>query len=165
MMHSLQKNKFSLSYDTVNQEKTLMKKYKKTDKLLDILKKSPTIDDYIENETDNLIHMTLSEYLNKILSDKNLKTSDLVKLTGLDRTYTYQIVSGRKTPSRDKVIAICIALNMSFKDTQQLLKATGYPILYARFQRDSIIIFAFQHSASLTDTNELLFDYGFDTLV
>ena len=116
------------------------------------------------NENDNLVNMTLSEYLNKILSDRNLKTSDLVKLTGLDRTYTYQIMSGRKNPSRDKVIAICFALNMSFEDTQQLLKATGYPILYARFQRDSIIIFALQHNASLTDTNELLYDYNFDTL-
>lgn len=102
--------------------------------------------------------------MNKILSDRKLKTSDLVKLTGLDRTYTYQIMSGRKKPSRDKVIAICFALNMSFEDTQQLLKATGYPILYARFQRDSIIIFALQHNASLTDTNELLYDYNFDTL-
>lgn len=141
-----------------------MNNYKKTDKLLDILKKSPTVDDYIENENDNLVNMTLSEYLNKILSDRNLKTSDLVKLTGLDRTYTYQIISGRKNPSRDKVIAICFSLNMSFEDTQQLLKATGYPILYARFQRDSIIIFALQHNASLTDTNELLYDYNFDTL-
>ena len=141
-----------------------MKNYKKTDKLLDILKKSPTVDDYIENENNNLVNMTLSEYLNKILSDRKLKTSDLVKLTGLDRTYTYQIMSGRKKPSRDKVIAICFALNMSFEDTQQLLKATGYPILYARFQRDSIIIFALQHNASLTDTNELLYDYNFDTL-
>lgn len=61
-----------------------MNNYKKTDKLLDILKKSPTVDDYIENENDNLVNMTLSEYLNKILSDRNLKTSDLVKLTGLD---------------------------------------------------------------------------------
>ena len=104
-------------------EITYMNNYKKTDKLLDIL------DDYIENENDNLVNMTLSEYLNKILSDRNLKTSDLVKLTGLDRTYTYQIMSGRKNPSRDKVIAICFALNMSFEDTQQLLKATGYPIL------------------------------------
>ncbi len=95
-----------------------MKNYKKTDKLLDILKKSPTVDDYIENENDNLVNMTLSEYLNKILSDRKLKTSDLVKLTGLDRTYTYQIMSGRKKPSRDKVIAICFALNMSFEDTQ-----------------------------------------------
>lgn len=55
-----------------------MNNYKKTDKLLDILKKSPTVDDYIENENDNLVNMTLSEYLNKILSDRNLKTSDLV---------------------------------------------------------------------------------------
>ena len=53
-----------------------MKNYKKTDKLLDILKKSPTVDDYIENENDNLVNMTLSEYLNKILSDRNLKTKN-----------------------------------------------------------------------------------------
>ena len=105
-----------------------MNNYKKTDKLLDILKKSPTVDDYIENENDNLVNMTLSEYLNKILSDRNLKTSDLVKLTGLDRTYTYQIMSGRKNPSRDKVIAICFALNMSFEDTLDYYKDLKGPM-------------------------------------
>lgn len=137
---------------------------KSTQELLEILKQTPQIDDYIENEENNMVQMELHQYLQILLEKKQLSSSQLIKRSGLDRTYTYQILSGKKTPSRDKVLAICFALELSFEETQNLLKATGYPILYARIKKDSILIFALQHQTSLTDANELLFDFGYDTL-
>lgn len=59
---------------------------------------------------------------------------------------------------------MCFALKLSFEEVQNLLKATGYPILYARINRDSIIIFALQHDITLTDTNELLFSMECDII-
>lgn len=137
---------------------------KSTQELLEILKQTSQIDDYIENEENNLVQMELHQYLQILLEKKQLSSSQLIKRSGLDRTYTYQILSGKKTPSRDKVLAICFSLELSFEETQNLLKATGYPILYARIKKDSILIFALQHKTSLTDANELLFDFGYDTL-
>jgi len=55
-------------------------------------------------------------------------------------------------------------MKLSFEEIQALLKATGYPILYARISRDSIIIFALQHNITLTDTNELFFDSGYSLI-
>lgn len=138
---------------------------KSTQELLEILKQAPQIDDYIEKEEDNMVQMELYQYLQNLLEKKQLSPSQLITLSGLDRTYTYQILSGKKNPSRDKVLAISFAMGLSFEETQSLLKATGYPILYARLKRDSILIFALQHKVTLTDVNELLFDFKFDTLV
>lgn len=134
---------------------------KKTADLLEILKGVVQPGDYIEKEEDNLVKMELHEYIQNILKTKGVSSGQLIKNSGLDRTYTYQILSGAKKPSRDKVLAICFTLKLSFEEIQYLLKATGYPILYARMKRDSIIIFALQHNLTLTDTNEMLFDFGY----
>ncbi len=137
---------------------------KKTQELLDILKGVAQPGDYIEKEEDNLVKMKLHEYINNYLEDKGISKGQLIKNSGLDRTYTYQILSGDKKPSRDKVLAMCFALNLSFEEVQNLLKATGYPILYARINRDSIIIFALQNNITLTDANELLFNMECDII-
>lgn len=139
---------------------------KSTQELLKLLNEAPQISDYIENEADNMVQQTsLCAYLNVLLEEKQVDKSKMIRLSGLDRTYTYQILSGiKKNPNRDKVLAICFALKLSFEETQNLLKATKYPILYARIKKDSIIIFALQHNVALTDVNEMLYDFGFDTL-
>lgn len=139
---------------------------KSTQELLKLLNTAPHFSDYIENEEDNLIKQTsLCQYLNTLLDEKNITKSQMIKLSGLDRTYAYQILSGnRKNPDRDKVLAICFSLKLSFEETQNLLKSTGYPILYARIKKDSILIFALQHKLTLADVNEILYDFDFNTL-
>lgn len=132
---------------------------KTTGELLELLKKSSNASSYIENATDDLIQqIPLSDYLSEIMDSKQISRSDIVHRSGLDRGYVYEILSGKKTPSRDKVLAICFAAPFSADETQQLLKSTGYPTLYARIERDSIILFALEYSLSLTDANELLYE-------
>ena len=123
---------------------------KSTQELLDILKNTPAFSNYAEQEEAELIEVSLSDYLNR--------------KSGLDRTYCYQIFDGRKRPSRDKVLALCFAMDLSFTEVQQLLKATGYPILYARMERDSAIIFCLQRNCALSDANELLYELGYEGL-
>lgn len=106
-------------------------------------------------------NIPLCQYLEQILIRKNLKKSDVIRLSGLDRKYCYEIFAGTKSPSRDKVLALCFAVQLSDSETMQLLKSTGYPQLYARIERDSVILFALQHNLSLTDANELLFELNY----
>lgn len=101
---------------------------KSTQELLDILKNTPSFSNYTEQEEAELIEVSLSDYLNRLIQEKNQDLPSLIRKSGLDRTYCYQIFDGRKRPSRDKVLALCFAMNLSFTEVQQLLKATGYPI-------------------------------------
>lgn len=132
---------------------------KTTTELLELLKKSSDITTYIKQASEDFISPgTLKEHLDKFLTEKNLKKSDICRLSGLERKYVYDIFAGRRIPSRDKLLAICFAMQLTIDEIQQLLKATNYPPLYARLERDSIILFALQHHLNLTDTNELLYD-------
>lgn len=138
---------------------------KTTQELLEILKHTPSITDYLEQEPENLSTAPLHELLKEKLNKKGLSSGELAKLAGIDRVYTYQILAGQKTPSRDKVLALCMALRLPLEETQDLLKRTGYPPLYPRIEKDSILIFAFQRGLSIIDTNELLYEMGIQKLL
>ena len=138
---------------------------KTTEELLDLLKKSPSASSYMEQAADNLIHqIPLSEYLTKLIEEKNLKKGNLIRLSGLDKGYVYDILAGKKNPSRDKVLALCFALSLSADETQKLLKSTGYAPLYVRMERDSVILFGLEHTLSVMEVNELLYEMKHDLL-
>jgi DNA-binding phage protein len=138
---------------------------KTTTELLSIMKHSTNISNYLESVSDDFIEkMPLCNYLSDILEEKNIKKSAVIQKSGLDRGYCYDIFSGSKTPSRDKVLAICFALELSPAEVQQLLKYTEYPQLYAKIERDSVILFALEHKLSLSEVNELLYEMKLDLL-
>lgn len=135
---------------------------KSTGELLELLKKSSNAASYMENASNDLIKkIPLAEYLTALIASRTVSKSDLIRRSGLDRGYVYDILSGKKTPSRDKVLAICYALPLTADETQQLLKSTGYASLYARIERDSILLFGLEHRLSLTDMNELLYEMNY----
>lgn len=82
----------------------------------------------------------------------------------LDRAYVYQIFSGDKTPSRDKLIAVAFGLKLSDDETQQMLKLSGNRALYAKDQRDAVILFALHHKKTILEANDLLFELGLAVL-
>lgn len=138
---------------------------KRTDELLEILKKKTDIDSFIEEHEDEFENKSLSQLLNEILCDCGIEKAEVVRRSNLDKTYAYQMFSGIKSnPSRDKIIMLCIAMNATLKDVQTLLQKAEYPSLYPRKRRDSALIFAFEQHLSLIETNELLYDIKEDIL-
>lgn len=135
-----------------------------TEELLNILKNTSDINTYLSKENDNVDSISLLEYLKNLCSEKNLSPAKCIKLSGLDRNYAYQIFSGSKKPARDKVLALCFGFSLTLDEIQSLLKTTGYPILYAKNKRDSIIIFAVQRGYFIRDVNELLYEIGMELI-
>lgn len=70
--------------------------------------------------------------------------------------YVYEIFSGKKVPSRDSVICLCFALEMEPQEISLLLKHTGYPPLYPRSRRDSVILFAAKRHKTVIELDEML---------
>ncbi len=104
----------------------------------------------------------LLEFLSNLCKQRSFSPAQCIKRSGLDRTYAYQIFSGTKRPARDKVLALCFGLSLSLDEMQSLLKTTGYPILYAKNKRDSVIIFAVQRGYSIIEVNGLLYEMGME---
>lgn len=78
----------------------------------------------------------------------------------MNEIYAYQIISGARRPSRDKLLCLCIAMRATLEETQDLLIHGGFAPLYVCSQRNSIIIFAISHKETILQVNSNLYDHG-----
>lgn len=139
---------------------------KTTDELLNILKNEDEIESYIDNNSEDLIDLTLSDYLKDMLNKYDIARNEAINNSALDQIYGYQIFSGtKKKPSRDKLIQLIFGMGLNITDAQRLLKIAGVNELYPRVKRDSIIIFALNKKISITQCDELLFELGEETVL
>lgn len=100
------------------------------------------------------------EQLQHYLGEKNLSRSEVIARSGLNDIYAHQILSGKRRPSRDKLLCLCFGLELNARQVQTLLRNCGYAELYARNRRDSIILFALFKGLNLLDLNEKLYESG-----
>ena len=133
---------------------------KSTDELSHEIKAARNIEDYLNKNKEHMIMTDLSEHLNMLLSLKKLTKADVVRASLLDRTYVYKIFAGEKNPTRDKLIALAFGLHLSDLETQKMLKLSGNRELYARDERDALILFSLQRNKTVFEVNELLIDHG-----
>lgn len=128
------------------------------------IKAATDIEDFLTKNKNQMLTCSLSEHLNKLLSQKGINRADVVRGSLLDRAYVYQIFSGEKTPSRDKLIAIAFGLCLSDEEAQKMLKLSGNRELYARDERDAVILFALQRKKNILEVNDLLSIHRLRTL-
>lgn len=134
-----------------------------TEELLDELVSSPNPDEFIEKY--NLEKRSLSEYLQKLLEEKGLVRSEVIKEALLDNTYGYELFTGgKKHPGRNKILQIAFAMHLSLRETERLLQAAGVNKLYPKNKRDVTIIFALNKKYSLQQVNEMLFSKDEETI-
>ena len=122
------------------------------------------IEDFLAENQKYMLGMALFEYLMLLLQQKRLRRADVVRDSGLEKAYVYQIFDGKKRPSRDKLIAIAFGLHLNAEETQRMLKLGGWSELYPRVERDAVILFAIQRGKDIAATNDLLYNNGFPTL-
>lgn len=138
---------------------------KSTEELLEILKNKKSINDYFEEEIDELVFSSLAEYLELLINEKKLKKSEVILKSNLDKNYAYQIFNGNKiNPSRNKILMLAFGMSLSVGEARKLLKVACVSDLYARSPRDSIIIYCLNKQLSLIDANEYLNDYNLELL-
>ncbi len=139
---------------------------KSTDELMNILKSKKSVDEYFSENDDEIFFGALSDLINYYIATKKLEKSEVVRKSGMNRGYCYEILSGKKEKniSRDKVIMICFGLGLSIEESEQLLKKSGYNPLYSRDTRDSIIAFSLKEGIGIIDTNIKLSEYNLEIL-
>ena len=68
------------------------------------------------------------------------------------------VPSGRRKPSRNRLLCLCFGLEASVEETQELLKLCGMAQLYPKLKRDAIIYYGLLHGLKLFEINDKLFD-------
>lgn len=133
---------------------------KSTDELLKVLQQVSTTSElsaYNAVTQQQTPAKPFHEYITDVMQEKKLTASQLIQSSQIPRTYGYQILSGTKNPGRDKVLSLCLALNMPLEDTQRALLLANEGALYPKNRRDAVIIFALNKKFSVMETNELLY--------
>lgn len=133
-----------------------------TEELLQELLSRPNVDSFLDDKA--LGNKTLRDALEGFIRNKGLAKADVIHKTNLNETHAYQIFSGDRGASRNKVLQIALAMNLDLRQTNQLLHSAGVSSLYCKNRRDAIIIFCIDKSYTLQQTDETLYKFGEATL-
>ena len=130
---------------------------KDTAELQNELRTAKGLEGFLVDNQKDFRQYTLAEYLQKLLDEKQLSKMEVIANSRLERLYAYHIFAGRKkNPSRQKVIALALAMGLTPEETQYLLYYAGAEQLYVRNPWDSILWFALDHHMTVVDTNIML---------
>ena len=71
--------------------------------------------------------ITFREYLARQIEERKIDRAEVVRRSGISTNYVYNILSGaRGNPGRDKVLALCIASEMTYRQTRRALEICGH---------------------------------------
>lgn len=127
-----------------------------TDDLLKKLKNSKNIQAFFDENEDKFIKETPLSFLNHIINTKNMTVAQVAKISG-STEYVYKVFNGTRKPSRNIIIAIAFGVELSFEETQLLLRISKQAILDSRDKRDSIIIYGLMNRLSIYEVDDLLY--------
>ena len=115
------------------------------------------INDFIDKNKDK---NTFQTKLFKYIDDKNLKDSDVYNKVNIDRRLFSKIRSDiNYHPSKETVILLGIALELSEREIEDLLESASYS-LPKNTTYDLIIRFCFkEHIYNINQINEFLYDH------
>lgn len=136
---------------------------KDTDALLHSLKKAENFQTALSETRDHTIDQTLKGYLNTWLLNKKITKSTVLKKAGITEATGYQYFDGKRNPSREKVIALAIGLDLLLEETNELMKKTGYAQLYPKHPWDAIVIYGITHHLTITEIDDLLYSESLKT--
>lgn len=83
--------------------------------------------------------------INRYLTDRKLSHAEVIRRLNVERSYGYQLLNGRRCPTREQVIRMGLLFGLDFEEMQRFLKTAGKPVLYVRNLVDARVIYAVEH--------------------
>lgn len=132
---------------------------------LEKIKEDKEADEFVKNHSRRE-PMDFHQYINEQIGKKDVAMPVVCQRSGISRNYFYNIINGHTLrPGRDKVIALCIGVGMTYSEVQRGLELAGLAPLYPKDERDVRIAVAINKGAKdVSDINFLLDEYGLKTL-
>lgn len=137
---------------------------KTTSDLRQELMEDNSIDTYLQGNAALFVNQDVVALLTGLYEQKHLTKAALARRAGMSEVYLHQVFAGRRNPSRDRLLCLCIGLEATVEETQQLLRQAGYAQLYPRVRRDAIILHAIAHGIALPLVNDKLYEENEKTL-
>lgn len=137
---------------------------KPTDEMMDKLLQSNNIETYLKENQQYFVDLKVCDFLSEYIKTKKLTKSHIIKKAEISEIFGFQVLSGTRNPSRNTLLSLCIAMEMSLGEIQSALKIAEFAPLYPKSKRDSIIISGIANGDGVCDINNKLFDNNEETL-
>lgn len=96
--------------------------------------------------------------INKYIVEKNVLHKDIIRALNVERSYGYQLLNGKRTPTRNQIVRIALILKLNFDQVQRLLKTAKKDVLYPRNMTDAKIIYALEHDMDYESACEFIWN-------
>ena len=127
---------------------------KPTDDLQNELMSEPSFDSYMNENRPFFSQQSVAELLTALYEQQDISKAALARKAGMSEVYLHQVFAGRRNPSRDRLLCLCVGLGVTLEETQ----------LYPKIKRDAIISYGIAHHTSLEEINDHLFSENEKTL-
>ena len=138
----------------------MTEKRKITNELEQEIKEKIDLDHFLSENQDQFLTQNMAELFAEMLETKKISKAELARRARTSEMYLYQVLGGKRIPTRDRFLCFCISLGFNVEETRMLLKRGNYADLYARDRRDAIIMFALERQWNLAQLNDALFEKG-----
>ena len=134
-----------------------------TEELLEWLLASSSPERYLEKvDTEE---RDLAGYLAALLEEHGQSRANVIRASGINATFGYQIFQGTRSPGRDTAIQLAFGIGCTLRETQRLLRFADHGELWPRRRRDAIIIFCIEHGMTRAECDDELYRLGEQTLL
>ena len=133
-----------------------------TEELLERLFAAQTPEVYLDQGLT--IDRELSDYLHELLVAKGLKRADVVRASGLNGTFVYDVFAGKSRLGRDHALMLAFGLGCDLRETQRLLRLDGVSELWPKLRRDAVIVWCVEHGFTRSQADDELYRLGEKTL-
>lgn len=139
-------------------------KEKDTNNLQHELMSASDLGRFLSENQENFNNQGFADLLQSLFRKKDISKAALAKSAGMSEVYLYQLFSGGRNPSRDRILCLCFGMGATLEEAQELLKESGNAQLYVKDRRDAIIIYGLLHHQGLDEVNDSLFSEQEKTL-
>lgn len=134
-----------------------------TDELLARLLEATSPEAYLDRAA--IDDRDLAGYLGHLLEERGMRRSEVIRASGVNPTFCYQIFAGRRHAGRDTAIMLAFGLRCTLAETQRLLRHAGASELWCKRRRDAVIIFCVEHGMTRQQCDDELYRLGEPTLL
>ena len=134
-----------------------------TEELLERLLAAATPEAYLDEGLT--IDRKLPDYLRDLLGEKGLKRADVVRASGLNGTFVYDVFAGKSRLGRDNALMMALGLGCDLRQTQRLLRLDGVAELWPKDRRDAVLIWCVEHGLTRAQADDELYRLGEKTLL
>lgn len=107
---------------------------------------------------------SLTDVLNTFLGKTDYSIKTIAELAGINNASLHKMLSNKMHPTRNTLLRLALVMELSFEDTQVLLKAGNRSLLSGSRERDLVIMRGIIQKLALGDVCDELKRCGFSEL-